>query len=488
MVGSDVADSSILVVEDSRAIAQELQRSIEAAFPVRVEVASSFAGAQARLDSPGELPFLAILDLNLADAPDGEVVDLVRAREVPCLVFTSNLAAETRDRMLAKGVIDYVVKDSRAVPNILDYIRRLRRNRAVRVLVVEDSLSFRTYLAKLLRRQMFQVREAADAQAALAEFQAGDPIDLAIIDYHLEGMDGIELVRTLRSRHAREGLPIIAISSSRDPVLTARFIKHGASDFLSKPFEAEEFYCRVDHNVDLAEAFHSLSQADKVKNQFLGMVAHDLRSPISGINGLTDMLLDNVYGELTPDQREVVDFINKANRSMNDLVNDLLDISAIESGQLRLAPQVADLGEVIAQSIRFHSLAAKSKSIVIEQLEGSVPAFSFDSRRVAQVMDNLLTNAIKFSPTSTTVRVTLEAVNGKAMVSVIDQGQGIPPQEQGLLFQAYKRTSVRPTAGEASTGLGLIITRKIVEAHGGTIVVASEPGQGATFRFSLPMA
>ena len=482
------AVSDILVVEDSRAISQELQRAIEAAFPVRVRVASSHAEAREELDRPEAPLFLAILDLNLADAPDGEVVDLFRARDVPCLVFTSDLSPETRARMLAKGIIDYVVKDAQAVPNILDYVRRLRRNREIHILVVEDSASFRAELATLLRRQMFRVSEAGDGPSALAALDGGDEIGLVVADYLMEGMDGLTLVKAIRKRHTRERLPVIAISSSRDPLLTARFIKHGANDFLTKPFQAEELYCRVDHNVDLAEAFRRLSQADLVKNQFLGMVAHDLRSPISGINGLTDMLLDNVYGELSADQREVVEFIYKANRGMNDLVSDLLDISAIESGQLRLAPAVADLGAVISQSIRFHSLAARAKSISIKPLQGSLASFSFDSRRVGQVLDNLLSNALKFSPVGTTVRVTLEEADGQALVSVIDQGQGIPPEEQGLLFNSYRRTSVRPTAGEASTGLGLAITRKIVEAHGGTIRVESEFGHGATFRFALPLA
>ncbi|MDD3313444.1 ATP-binding protein, partial [Pseudodesulfovibrio sp.] len=107
-------------------------------------------------------------------------------------------------------------------------------------------------------------------------------------------------------------------------------------------------------------------------------------------------------------------------------------------------------------------------------------------RRVGQVLHNLLSNAIKFSPVGTAVRVTQEAADGRAVVSVVDQGQGIPPGEADLLFQSFRRTSVRPTAGEGSTGLGLAIVRKIVEAHGGTIGVESEFGHGAIFRFSLP--
>jgi len=482
------APSRILVVEDSRSIARELQRSIEESFPVRVEVASSYAEAKASLAAGIDDLFMAILDLTLADAPNGEVVDLFRSRDVPSLIFSSDFSPGTRKRMFAKGVIDYVVKDGQAVANVLDYVRRLRRNREVRVLVVDDSPSSRALLRSLLLRQMFQVVEASDGRAALETLRADDGIGLVLVDYLLDGdMDGVALVKSIRSGFSREALPVIGISSSREPLLTARFLKLGASDFLTKPFEAEEFHCRVDRCVEMAEVVRHLERANRVKNQFLGMAVHDLRSPINGINGLSEMLLESVYGELTAEQREVIEFIHSANRQMNSLVSDLLDISAIEAGQLRLELGEESLAEVAAQAIHFHSLAAKAKSIAILPLEGDAPRFAFDARRVGQVLDNLLSNAIKFSPVGTTIRVTLAVEDGRAVVSVIDQGQGIPPGEVDLLFQSFRRTSVRPTAGEGSTGLGLAIVRKIVEAHGGTIGVESEFGHGATFRFSLPM-
>ncbi|MDD3313375.1 hybrid sensor histidine kinase/response regulator, partial [Pseudodesulfovibrio sp.] len=480
------APSRILVVEDSQPLAQELQRSIEAAFPVRVEAASSYAEAEACLDRGGDDLFLAVLNLTLGDAPDGEVVDLFRARGVPSLIFSSDFTPASRRRMSAKGVVDYVVKDGQAVGNVVDYIRRLRRNRGIRVLVVEDSASFRALLRSLLLRQMFQVVEAVDGRTALDVLRTDGGIGLVIVDYLLDGLDGVSLVKAIRAGYSRNSLPVIGISSSREPQLSVRFIKHGANDFLPKPFEAEEFHCRVDRCVEMAEVVRQLERANRIKNQFLGMAVHDLRSPINGINGLSEMLLDNVYGELATEQREVIEFIHSANLQMNTLVSDLLDISVIEAGQLRLELREASLAEVAAQAIHFHSLAAKAKSITIHPLEGDAPRFAFDARRVGQVLDNLLSNAIKFSPVGTAVRVTLEAADGRAVVSVIDQGQGIPPGEADLLFQSFRRTSVRPTAGEGSTGLGLAIVPKIVEAHGGTIGVESEFGHGAIFRFSLP--
>jgi signal transduction histidine kinase len=484
--GADREEKRILVVEDSRSISSELQRALEDSYGIRTEAAATYAQAKEYLNWSSKDIFLAILDVHLPDAPGGEIVDLFCSLAVPSIVFTSDITEETRERMLSKGIIDYVIKDSMAVDNILRYVGRLLRNRSTKVLVAEDSSAARYSLCSMLHRQMFQVMDVEDGESALAALEKEEEIRLVITDYVMPGMNGLELTRAIRKRYSKEALPVIGISSSRTPMLTARFIKSGANDFISKPFEAEEFYCRVDNNVEMVDAIRRLRQANKIKNQFLGMAAHDLRSPINGINGLAEMLLEGHYGELTGEQLEIVEYIHTANLHMNSLVNDLLDISVIEAGRLRLRRSEESLAKVINDRLRMHTLTARGKTITIAPLEGDAPPFVFDARRIGQVIDNLLTNAIKFSPNGKTIRITLEQDGDTAVVSVIDQGQGVPPGEKDLLFQTFRKTSVQPTAGESSTGLGLAIVKKIVEAHGGRVWVESEFGHGATFRFSLP--
>ena len=480
-------DKRILIVEDSRAISSELQRAIADSYGISTDVVTTYKEAKEYLNWSSKDVFLAILDIHLPDAPEGEIVDLFCSLAVPCIVFTSDITEETRGRMLSKGIIDYVIKDSMAVENILRYVGRLLRNRSIKVLVAEDSSSARYSLCSMLHRQMFQVLDVEDGESALMALEKEGDVRLVVTDYEMPGMNGVELTRAIRKRYSKEEMPVIGISSSRTPMLTARFIKSGANDFIGKPLEAEEFYCRVDNNVEMADTIGRLRKANKIKNQFLGMAAHDLRSPINGINGLSEMLLAGHYGELTGEQREIVDYMYTANQQMNNLVNDLLDISVIEAGRLRLLKSEESLAGVINDRLRIHNLAAKAKTITVTPLEGSVPSFAFDARRIGQVVDNLLTNAIKFSPNGRTVRITLEEDRGSAVISVIDQGQGVPPDEKDLLFQTFRKTSVQPTAGESSTGLGLPIVKKIVEAHGGSVWVESEFGHGATFRFSLPM-
>ncbi|QJB58206.1 hybrid sensor histidine kinase/response regulator [Pseudodesulfovibrio sp. zrk46] len=477
----------ILIVEDSKVVYRELKRCIESQLGYDVDVVSSYADADAYLKQNSRNIFLSIVDLYLPDATEGEIVDLFCARMVPTIVFTSDFSEETRKRMMSKDIIDYVVKDARAVENVIDYVKRLSRNRDIKVLVVDDSGSFRFHLSSLLHKQMFQVADVVDAEGALAEIEKNDEYTVVITDYQLPGMDGVALTRKLRELHSKAEMIVIAISTAGDPSLAARFFKTGVNDFLSKPFEAEEFYSRVNHNVDVLETIRALKDADKVKNQFLGMAAHDLRSPINGIHGLSEMLLEDMCGPINEEQREMISYIHSANKHMNSLVNDLLDISVIESGNLKLLKGEAALADMLAERCRIHSLAASRKSTSIGSTVEEVPNFAFDYRRMGQVMDNLLTNAIKFSPHNSKIEVTLGMEDGHAKVCVCDNGQGIPPGEEELLFQNFKKTSVKPTAGESSTGLGLPIVKKIVEAHGGRVWVESVYGQGSSFCFTLPL-
>jgi signal transduction histidine kinase len=478
----------ILVVEDSKVVQVELKLSIEAEFGFQVVAVATYEEAREFLNWHVRDIFLAILDLHLPDSHDGEIVDLFCSMSIPSIVFTSDFTEGTRERMQSKDIIDYVVKDVHAVSNIIGYIRRLDRNRGKKVLVVEDSEAFRLYLSSLLHRQMFQVEDFPDGESAAKYIENDDDVALVIIDYVLPGMDGIELTQFIRARYSKEQLVVIGLSSVSDPMLTARYIKNGANDFITKPFELETFFSRVNHHVDEQESIRALKEANEVKNQFLGMAVHDLRSPINGIHGLTQMMLDGMCGNLTEEQLEMIGFISEAADQMNSLVGDLLDISVIESGQLNLNKTLMNLSGTIEQRLRIQALIAKKKSIDFKVEYRDLQDFYFDAGRVGQVLDNLISNAIKFSPPQSVIEISVSEEEGNALVCVTDHGQGIPPDESELLFQSFSKTSVQPTAGESSTGLGLPIVQKIIQAHGGRVWAESEYGHGATFCFTLPMS
>jgi len=242
----------VLLVEDSRAIASVLAAGINAFDGITCVVAGTFAEARGLLQTNAQAFFVAVLDLNLPDAPDGEIIDLVQEAGIPIIVLTGNVDASQRDAMFARGVADYVVKDSLVgIDYVARLVNRLAHNGAARVLVVDDSRAFRTYLCSLLQQHGYATLSARDGIEGLEVLRANPEIRLVITDYNMPRMDGLKMVSEMRKAHSQDELSIIGISNSADPETLARFLKGGASDYLHKPFSIEEFYCRVDQNVDM---------------------------------------------------------------------------------------------------------------------------------------------------------------------------------------------------------------------------------------------
>jgi signal transduction histidine kinase len=239
--------------------------------------------------------------------------------------------------------------------------------------------------------------------------------------------------------------------------------------------------------VEKSRYLQQLLDLNKLKNNFLGMAAHDLRNPLSAIKGYLELFLTDALGELTADQREVLEEMNQSSDIMLGLINDLLDVTAIETGNLQLKRQPTDLIELLHAIQASFRVLANSKSIEIKlDLPKSLPVLQIDQARIKQVLTNLITNAVKYSFSRTIILLSVKVFEKEVWLSVKDQGQGIPIEEMKKLFKDFSRTSVKPTAGEKSIGLGLAITRRIVEAHGGIIWVDSEIAKGSTFTFSLP--
>jgi two-component system, sensor histidine kinase and response regulator len=236
-----------------------------------------------------------------------------------------------------------------------------------------------------------------------------------------------------------------------------------------------------------ADAESKLAEMNRMKNRFIGLVAHDLRNPLVSIRGLSEILLDEDVEPLSDQQRDFLSTIYGASNSLLTLVNDILDMAVMENGALRLQIRNESLSRLIRERVKVNAIVAAKKQITVEEDLARLPAMPFDRNRIGQVLDNLIGNAIKFSSEHSKVFVSLYRKNGTAIVSVRDQGMGIPSEEQAQVFSAYPRLSNQPTGGEKSTGMGLTIARKIVEEHNGSLTVASKVGEGSTFSFTLPL-
>lgn len=217
---------------------------------------------------------------------------------------------------------------------------------------------------------------------------------------------------------------------------------------------------------------------------------HELKNPFTAISAFAAILHDDHEIQKMPDQREVVQYIIAAGDSALLLINDIFDTNAIESGHLRLSKSHFHIGTMLQSAVLSHQLVAKTKniSIAIDADTSVLSGEMFgDTLRIRQVLDNLISNAIKYSNHNTHITIRPSREQAAVKVEVIDQGQGIPADEMHNLFDDYSKTSIRPTAGESSTGLGLGIVRKIVQEHGGNVGATSEFGKGSNFYFTLPL-
>ncbi|MBK1735343.1 hypothetical protein CKO15_08615 [Halorhodospira abdelmalekii] len=232
-----------------------------------------------------------------------------------------------------------------------------------------------------------------------------------------------------------------------------------------------------------------LSRVNEVKNYFLSMAAHDLRNPVSAICTLSDFLSDEAAGKLEAKQANFIAAIQKSSRFMLNLLDELLDIARIEAGRLEINKRPSDISALVAECVELNRVLAGKRGITVDLLAPSaaLPSIDLDAVKIQQVVHNLISNAIRYSPDDSTVTVGI-AMRGEAVeVSVSDHGPGIPADELEKLYKPFSRTSVKPLDGEKSTGLGLAIAHKIVLEHRGKAWVESVVGKGSTFYFSLPL-
>jgi diguanylate cyclase (GGDEF)-like protein len=252
----------ILLVEDSAFFAAAVRRQIEAIEGVELDHAATLAEARKLIENRQHLYSLAVLDVILPDSTDAEVVDLCTREEIPSLVFTSIVSEDFRERLMSMKVIDYIIKDNPASLSILaSVIARILRNRVTKAMIVDDSKTAREYIGDLLSHYQFQVFKAAGGKEALEILSEHPDIRLVVTDYHMPHMNGVEMIRAIRQNHQREELAIVGISAGGGSATAAMFIKHGANDYITKPFLREEFFFRINQNMDTLDLLSAYKRA-----------------------------------------------------------------------------------------------------------------------------------------------------------------------------------------------------------------------------------
>ena len=360
------------------------------------------------------------------------------------------------------------------------------------VLFIDDDNASRRLVKKILEREDYIFEGVGSGEEALEYLEDNGP-DLILCDIVMPEMDGIEFCARLHLSPRLEEIPLIMVTGLSTMDSLSRAYEAGADDYIIKPIRQVELLSRVEHHIEIyrreqaaKNRIENLFTQNESKTKFLGVASHDLRNPLVSIRGISQYLNNEKFGPLNEDQKELVSTIVQASESMLTLVEDLLDVSMFESGQMRIDPSIQSLEELIDHAVTLHSPNASKKNIrLIKGVLNSDTDAEIDRRLVSRVIDNLISNAVKFSQPDTEVRLLLESDETSVTLKVEDQGPGIPEEEFDALFKEFGRTSSLPTAGESSSGIGLFVCKRILQRHGGSIFVENRSEGGARFNVTF---
>lgn len=418
------------------------------------------------------------------------------------------------------------------------------------ILIVEDSPTQTKLLRLILEQNGFIVDSANDGIKAMEMVHRNTP-NLIITDIVMPKMDGFALCKEIKSDPDLKTIPVMLLTSLSDPQDVINGLQAGADSFLTKPYEDAFLISRIKHifanlelrknrsssveieivfagkkyfidsdrtqiidlllstyenavqkNQELHKAHNDLLEVHRLleqktieleklnqeKNRFLGIAAHDLRNPLTTIYTVADLIAEELKDKISAETKDFLEMIKQSSRFMRGLIEAFLDVSVIDSGKLSLNLETVNITDLIKSNVILNRVIAGRKKITVEfNCNDDMPVLKLDRKKIEQVLNNLISNAIKYSYPKSKVEINLKRESDRIVISVRDEGQGIPTTEMNRLFEPFSRTSVKATSGEASTGLGLVIVRKIIEAHNGHVWAESQVKKGSIFYVSLPI-
>ncbi len=370
-------------------------------------------------------------------------------------------------------------------------------NAPATILVVDDTPANLHFLVSLLQREGHQVRAATGGAMGLS-IARSNPVDLALLDVRMPGMDGYALCRALRDDPRAADIPIIFISALSELEDKVKGFAAGGVDYIAKPFQPEEVLARVRTHLalkaarrEMAVARSAAEAANLAKSRFLANISHEIRTPLNAILGFADILEGRIAD---PDLRRHAASIRSSGKDLLDLLNDVLDLSRIEASRLTLSPRPTRIRHLLDGVGRLFAgeLERKDVAFAIRVSEDLPAMLEIDPMRARQILINLLGNAAKFtrkgSVTLTAGCVPSAGAPGAVdlTLTVADTGIGIPEDRQKIIFENFTQADDRTSRIYGGAGLGLSISAKLAELMGGGISVESTPGQGSAFTARLP--
>lgn len=351
------------------------------------------------------------------------------------------------------------------------------------VLVVDDQEENIKVVGSVLSLMGYEIMPALSGEQAFKRLAARQP-DLILLDVMMPGTDGLTVCRELKNESRWANIPVIFLSAADDKNLVVQALESGGVDYVTKPFNKAELVSRVRTHLALKQARDAMQQLAEDRNELLGILTHDLKNHLTGIQ-LSAGLLRDRGAALGERERKLTENIHHAaDRSVSFLKTFLENHSA---GHLEVRREPIDLHIFIRAAVERHRNAAVAKNIAVElDLPESPITVLADGEALARVLDNLVTNAIKFTPEGGRVAVhASEELLGTAAIAIDDSGPGFTAEDRERMFRRYGRLSARPTGGESSTGLGLFIVKQLVTAMKGDVVIEGGALGGARVKVSL---
>ena len=356
-----------------------------------------------------------------------------------------------------------------------------------RILVVDDQPANIQIVGAVLGNLGHEIIPASDGPTALKRVGLRTP-DLILLDLLMPGMSGTDVCEQIKANANWKDIPVIFLSAADDKDLVVRALDAGGVDYITKPFNQSELVSRVRTQLALKTARDRLKQLAEDKDELVGILAHDLKNFLGGMNMSAGLLVRQTARFNDPRVTQLAENILRTSGQSLAFVKEFLANSAADHGVV-FKPAAVNLAAATATAARQYEEAAIRKRIVMEtEFPPELVIALADETALAQVLDNLISNALKFSPPDRRIFLSVRHGQKRAEFVVRDQGPGFTAEDKEKMFRRYGRLSARPTDGEPSTGLGLSIVRKLVNGMGGELVCESAEGKGATFTVRLPLA
>lgn len=362
------------------------------------------------------------------------------------------------------------------------------------ILVVDDNKDNLKVVSSFLKHQGYQIALSMDADDAM-NILLEHTIDLILLDVMMPGTDGFTLCKKLKADARLKEIPVIFLTAKTETSDLVTGFSVGGVDYITKPFQKEELIVRVNNHIALAHAKKEiLKQSEQIqrinltKDRLYSIIAHDIKSPFSNISMLISTLAEGYLEAGSEEYDEILQSINNSSQETYTLLENLLQWTKSQTGDLDLVPETVALGDLIKNVFRFLEVNAKKKKIDLKKKISDDLTIEVDRNMIQSVMQNLIGNAIKFTHEGGEVLVSAAQQHKNVLIVVRDNGIGITEENIQKLFAEDVQLTTRGTNDEKGSGLGLLLVKDFIQRHKGTIDVESHPGKGTVFHIIIPVS